>query len=71
MSACLALAACAPPPHRITAASPITDAKAAQHFCLDYAKRTVPASSLPAAIGTAAPRQAAFDRRLAAHGWAE
>jgi hypothetical protein len=49
----------------------ITDAKAAQHLCLDYAKPTVSVSSMAAAIGTAAPRQAAFDSCLAAHGWAQ
>jgi hypothetical protein len=68
---CLAMAACVPTPHPITAAPSIADAKTAQHVCLDYAQRIVSASSLAAAIGTAAPRQAAFDRCLAAYGWAD
>ena len=67
---CLVIAACAPTPHPITASPPISDAETAQHLCLDYAKQTVPASSLAAAIATAVPRQAAFDRCMAAHGWA-
>jgi hypothetical protein len=71
IASCFAVAACAPAPHPITAAPAIADPTAAQHFCLDYAKRAVPASSLAAAIGTAAPHQAAFDSCLAAHGWAE
>jgi len=49
----------------------ITDAKTALGFCLDYARRAVPASGLAEAIGTAAPRRAVFDHCLASYGWAE
>ena len=68
---CLVTAACAPTPHTITANPAISDAEAAQHLCLDYAKQTVLALSLAAAIATAAPRQAAFDRCMAAYSWGD
>jgi hypothetical protein len=67
----LGITACAPTPHPIRAHPAIVDSKAAVRFCLDYMKRAVPASGLAEAIATAGPRQAAFDRCLAAQGWAE
>jgi hypothetical protein len=67
----LSITACGPTPHPITAHPPTVDSRAALGFCLDYMRRAVPASGLAEAIAMAAPRQAAFDRCLAAHGWAE
>jgi hypothetical protein len=67
----LGITACVPTPHPITAQPAIADSKAAVRFCLDYMKRAVPASGLAEVIAVAGPRQDAFDRCLAAQGWAE
>jgi len=67
----LGITTCAPMPHPITPQPAIVDPNAALHFCLDYMRRAVSASGLAEAIAMAGTRQAAFDRCLGAHGWAE
>ncbi len=67
----VAIAACNPTLHPITAAPAIADARSAERICLSHMMQAVPASSLATAIATANVRQAAFDRCLAAYGWAE
>ena len=67
----VAIAACTPTLHPITTAPAIADARSAERICLSHMMQAVPASSLAKAIATADVRQAAFDRCLAAYGWAE
>ena len=67
----LGITACAPMPHPITPQPAIVDPNDAVRFCLDYMRRAVPASGLAEAIAMADIRHAAFDRCLAAQGWAE
>jgi len=67
----LGITACGPMPHPITPQPAIADPNAALHFCLDYIRRAVPAFGLAEAVAMAGTRQVAFDRCLAAQGWAE
>ena len=67
----LGITACAPMPYAITPPPAIADPNAALHFCLDYIRRAVPAFGLAEVVAMAGTRQAAFDRCLAAQGWAE
>lgn len=67
----LAITACAPMPHPITPQPAIVGPNDAVRFCLGYMRRAVPAYGLAEAIAMAGTRQAAFDRCLAAQGWAE
>ena len=67
----LGITACAPMPHPTTLQPAIVDPNAALHFYLDYMRQAVPASGLAETIAMAGTRQAAFDRCLAAQGWAE
>ena len=68
---CVAIAACTPMLHPITTAPAIADARSAERICLSHMRQAVPASSLATMIAMANVRQAAFDRCLAAYGWAE
>ena len=67
----VAIAACTPTLRPITTAPAIANARSAERICLSHMMQAVPASSLATAIATADVRQAAFDRCLAAYGWAE
>jgi hypothetical protein len=67
----VAIAACTPTLHPITTTPAIADARSAERICLSHMTQAVPASSLAKAIAMADVRQAAFDRCLAAYGWAK